>query len=55
MYRFLSTLRARATNRVLAGTTFCEACSQVCPPGCRGEALLDRHRANAQRAGLYHL
>jgi hypothetical protein len=55
MHRWIATLRARSTERILKGTTFCEESSQVCPPDCRRESLRDQQRMNVQRAGLYHL
>ncbi len=55
MNRLLAAFRVRAATRTLQGTTFCEQCSEVCPPNCRREALIDQYRMNAQRAGLLHL
>ncbi|GAC1525109.1 MAG: hypothetical protein NVS2B16_33690 [Chloroflexota bacterium] len=55
MHRIYTTLRERAIARIIRGTTFCEECSEVCPPACRREALRDTYRMQAQRAGLFHL
>ena len=50
MRHLLARLRARATVRTLAATTFCEGCGCVCTPTCRHEALRARMRDEAQRA-----
>jgi hypothetical protein len=50
MRHLLAQLRARATARALAATTFCEECGCVCTPACRHEALRERIRNEAQRA-----
>jgi hypothetical protein len=50
MRHLLAQLRARATARTLAATTFCEECGCVGTPACRHEALRERIRDEGQRA-----
>ncbi len=54
MHRLVTHLRTRISARTLAATTFCDACSEVCTPACRHEAIRDRARLQAQEISLYH-
>ena len=47
----VSKLRRRLGQ--VRGVEFCESCSQVCTPGCRAKARLERARTEAYyRVGL---
>jgi hypothetical protein len=52
MKHLLTRLWGRFDGATLAGTTFCDACGEVCTPTCRREAQLDRCRQGAYRDGL---
>lgn len=52
MKHYMAQLRRRATERLLAGTTFCDECGIVCTPACRVDGHLDRIRSAASRAGI---
>ncbi|HEX6356460.1 hypothetical protein [Actinophytocola sp.] len=43
----LAFLRRRRAG--VRGVRFCEACSQVCTPGCRSQALLDATHAHVHQ------
>ena len=47
MRHLLTALRARAAARVLAQTTFCDACASICTPQCRRDAVRAAHRDRA--------
>ncbi len=53
MQHLFTRLRARSTSRILAQTSYCEECAEVCTPACRQDALLERRRNAVQRIGLY--
>jgi hypothetical protein len=53
MHQLLNRFRKWRTRVILAGTTFCETCSQVCTSACRREARLDRYHQIASRTGLF--
>ncbi len=52
MRHLLATRRARSATRTLAATTFCDACSEVCTPVCRHDALRERTYRRVQEIGL---
>lgn len=48
MRKLLDRFRRWRSDVILAGTTFCERCSQVCTTACRRDALLDKyHQASS--------
>ncbi len=53
MRHLLTHLRTRNTARAIAATTFCDACSEVCTPACRHEALRERTYLKALESVLY--
>ena len=52
MKRYMAKLRRQATERLLAGTVFCDECGTVCTPACRASDQLERIRSAASRAGI---
>jgi len=52
MRHLLTQLRTHSAARTLAATTFCDACSEVCTPTCRHDALRERTYRRVQESGL---